>query len=152
MRRFFINPKGELYLTKDGIQYNVDQLSILRLLIPLIWRDFDTAAWNAEQMGVREQEMMDIILAHERQLQEEHARQCDPRLHGRDEVNSHADSPHASAPVPARIESDGDTVLEPRPFTSTVNLDIIANATVTTKEGLKIPVLKLKRKSAMNRR
>ena len=30
MRRFLINPQGDLYLTKDGIQYNADQLAILR--------------------------------------------------------------------------------------------------------------------------
>ena len=30
VRRFFINPQGDLYPTKDGIQYNADQLAILR--------------------------------------------------------------------------------------------------------------------------
>ena len=70
VRRFFINPQGDLYLTKDGIQYIVDQLGILRRLIPLIQRDFATAARNADQMGARAQETMDLILAHERELQQ----------------------------------------------------------------------------------
>ena len=30
VRRFFINPQGDLNPTKDGIQYNADQLAILR--------------------------------------------------------------------------------------------------------------------------
>ena len=44
LRRFFINPQGDLYPTKDGIQYNADQLAILRWLFPLIRRDFAKAA------------------------------------------------------------------------------------------------------------
>ena len=100
VRRFFINPQGDLYPTKDGIQYNVDKLGILRQLIPLIRKDFATAAQNADQMGAQEQETMDLILAHERELQAEHTRQRDPRLHGRDEVSSHADSPRAGLPPP----------------------------------------------------
>ena len=101
MRRFFINPQGDLYLTKDGIQYNADQLAILRWLFPLIHREFATAARYADQMGAREQETMDLILAHERKLQAEQARQCDPRLHGRDEADSHADSPRVAGAAPA---------------------------------------------------
>ena len=76
VRRFFINPQGDLYPTKDGIQYNADQLAILRQLFPLIPRDFAMAARNADQMGACEQETMDLILAHERELQAEEARQA----------------------------------------------------------------------------
>ena len=71
VRRFFINSQGDLYPTKDGIQYNVDQLAILRWLFPLICRDFAMAARNADQTGARKQETMDLILAHERELQAE---------------------------------------------------------------------------------
>ena len=140
MRRFFINPQGDLYPTKDVIQYNGDQLAILRRLIPLIRRDFATAARNADQMGACEQETMDLILAHEPELQEEQACQRDPRLHGRDEVDSHADSSRAAGPAPARIDRDGNTSAELRPSTSTVSPDIISSATVTTEEGVMIPV------------
>ena len=151
VKRFFINPQGDLYPTKDGIQYNVDKQGILKRLIPLIRRNFATAPWNADQMGPREQETMDLILAHERKLEAEHPCQCDPRLHGRDEVNSHADSPRAAAPAPSRIKCDGDTSPEPRPSTSTVSPGIISSATMTNEEGLIIPVPKLKCKSAMKR-
>ena len=51
VRRFFINPQGDLYPTKDGIQYNADQLAILKWLFPLIRRDFATAdgrPWTGE--------------------------------------------------------------------------------------------------------
>ena len=75
---------GWSYPTKDGIQYNGDQLAILRRLFSLICRDFATATRNADQMGAREQETMDLILAHERELQAEEARQCDPGLRCRD--------------------------------------------------------------------
>ena len=151
MRRFFINPQGELYLTKDGIRYIVDQLSILRRLIPLIRRDFATAAQIANGMGAQEQESMDLILAHEHELQEEHAHQRNLRLHSQDEVNSRADSPSATPPASARIECDGDTSPEPRPSTSNVSPDIIPSATATTEEGLIIPGPKLKRKIATKR-
>ena len=43
-------------------------------LIPLIRRDFATTARKADLMGAWEQETMDLILAHERELQEEQAR------------------------------------------------------------------------------
>ena len=78
VRRFYINPQGDLYPRKDSIQYNTDQLAILRRLFPLIRRDFATAARNADQMGAREHETMDLILAHERELQAEEARSTTP--------------------------------------------------------------------------
>ena len=151
VRRFFINPQGELYPTKDGVQYNANQLAILKRLFPLIRRDFATAARNTDQMGAREQETMELILAHEHELQAEQARQRDPRLQGRDEVDSHADSPRGAGPAPVRIEHDGATPAEPRPSTSTVSPDIASIGTVTTDEGVVIPVPKLKHQLATKR-
>ena len=55
-------------------------------------------------MGACEQETMDLILAHERQLQAEEARQRDPRLRGRYEVDSHA---AGAAPPQERACWDG---------------------------------------------
>ena len=99
-------------------------------------------------MGAREQETMDLILAHERELQAEQAGQPDPRLHGRDEVDSHADSPRAAGPAPTMIEHDETTSAEPQPSTSNVSPDIVSIWTVTTEQGVIIPVPKLKHKNA----
>ena len=148
MRRFFINPQGDLYPTKDGIQYNADQLAILRRLFPLIRRDFATAARNADQMGAREQETMDLILAHEHELQAEEARQRDPRLQGRDEVDSHAAGAAPARNGPAETASS----VAPRPSTSASGgggPDIVSITPVTPEEGTPVP--KLKRKKAVKR-
>ena len=133
MRRFFINPRGDLYPKKDGIQYNADQLAILRRLFPLIHREFATAARYTDQMGTREQETMDLILAHERELQAKQAGQCDPRLHSRDEVNSHVDSPRVAGAAPARNVHAETTSVEPRPSTSTGSPDMVCITPVTPK-------------------
>ena len=37
--------------TKDGIQFNADQLTVLRYLLPLIHDDFATATKSAQQMN-----------------------------------------------------------------------------------------------------
>ena len=116
--RFFINPQGDLFPTKYGIQYNADLLAILRQLFPLIHRDFATVAQNADQMGACEQETMDLILAHEHELQVEQARQHDPRICGWDEVDSHADSPSAIGTAHARNGHAETASAEPRPSTS----------------------------------
>ena len=83
VRRFFINLQGDLYTTKEGIQYNADQLAILRQLFPLIRRDFSMAARKADQMADHEQETMDLILAHECELLVEEVRQRDPGFKAR---------------------------------------------------------------------
>ena len=136
-------------MTKDRIQHDVDQLSILSRLIPLIEDDFAMATQNANQMGAWEQVTMDLILAHECQLQEERACQRDPTLHGLDEVSSHADSPRAAAALTAWIECDGDASPETMPSTSTAIMNTTC-ATATAEDG-PIPVSKLKRKSATKR-
>ena len=143
VRRFFINLQGDLYPTKDGIQYNADQLAILRRLFPLIRRDFATAARNADQMGAREQETMDLILAHERELQAEEARQRDHRLQGWDEVDSHA---AGAAPVRNR-HAETTSSAAPRPSTSASGggPDIVSITPVTPEEGAPVPKLKCKK-------
>ena len=142
VRRFFINSQGDLYQTKDGIQYNADQLAILRQLFPLICKDFAMAARNADQMGAREQETMDLILAHERELQVEEARQHNPRLQGRDEVDS-----YAAGAAPARKgHAETTSSVAPWPTTSASGSgqDIVSITHVTPKERTPVPKLKHK--------
>ena len=93
------------------------------------------AARNADQMGAREQETMDLILAHEPELQAEKTRQQDPRLQGWDEVNSHADSPRNTGPAPANKEHDGNTSEEPEPSTSTVRASSLVQLWKPRKES-----------------
>ena len=141
--RFFINPQGDLYPTKDGIQYNADQLAIPRRLFPVIRRDFAMATQNTDQMGAREQETMGLILAHERELQVEEARQRDSRLQGQDEVDS-----HAAGAAPARNKhAETTSSAEPWPSTSASGggLDIVSITPVTSEEGTHVPKLKHKK-------
>ena len=148
VRRFFINPQGDLYPRKDGIQYNADQLAILRRLFPLIPRDFATAARNADQIGACEQETMDLILAHERELQADFARQRDPRLQGRDEVDSHAAGAAPARNGPAEMASS--VALGPSTSASGGGgPDIVSIMPVTPDEGTPVP--KLKRKKTTKR-
>ena len=144
VRRFFINQQGNLYPTKDGIQYNADQLAIQRRLFPLICRDFATAARNADQMGTHEQETTDLILAHERELQAEEARQRDPRLQGWDEVDSHVAGAATTRNGPAETASS----VAPWPSTSASGgggPDIVSITPVTPEEGTPVPKLKRKK-------
>ena len=99
-------------------------------------------------MSAREQETMDLILAHERELQAEEAHQHDPRIQGRDEVDN-----HAAGAAPAR-NGPAETALSvaPRPSTSPSGggaLDIVSITPVTPDEGTPVP--KLKRKKAAKR-
>ena len=134
VRRFFINPQGDLYPTKDGIQYNADQLAILRRLFPLIRRDFATAARNADQMGAREQETMDLILAHE----------CKRKRLASATQGFKVDS-HASGAAPARNRpAETASSVAPRPSTCTSGgggPDIISIMSVTPEEGTPVPKL-----------
>ena len=96
-------------------------------------------------MGAREQETMDLIPAHERELQAEEARQRDPRLRGREEVDSHAAGAAPARNGPAETASS----LAPRPSTSASGgggKDIVSIMPVTPEEGTPVP--KLKRKKA----
>ena len=131
----------------DGIQYNADQLATLMHLFPLIHRDFATGARNADLMGACEQETMDLILAHERELLAEEACQHDPRLQGRYEVDS-----HAAGAAPARNgHAETASSVAPRPSTSASGGGpvIVSITPVTPKEGTPMP--KLKRKKAAKR-
>ena len=96
-------------------------------------------------MGAREQETMDLILAHEHKLQAEEARQRDPRLQGWDEVDS-----HVAGAAPARNgHAETTSSAAPRPSTSAGGggPDIVSIMPVTPEEGTPVP--KLKRKKAM---
>ena len=95
-------------------------------------------------MGAREPETMDLILAHERELQAEEAYQHDPRLQGRDEVDS-----HVAGAAPARnghAETTSSAAPQPSTSASGGGLDIISITPVTLEEGTPVP--KLKRKKA----
>ena len=94
-------------------------------------------------MGAREQETMDLILAHECELQAEEAGQRDPRLQGRDEVDS-----HAAGTTPARNRhAETTSSAAPRPSTSASGggPDIVSITPVTPEEGTPVPKLKQKR-------
>ena len=90
---------------------------------------------------------MDLILAHERELQVEEARQRDPRLQGRDEVDS-----YAAGAAPAR-KGHAETTSSVAPWPSTSasggGPDIVSITPVTPKE--RTPMPKLKHKKATER-
>ena len=94
------------------------------------------AARNADQMGAREQETMDLILAQERELQAEEARQRDPGLQGQDEVDSHA----AGAAPASNGRAETTSSAAPRPSTSDGGgPDIFSITPVTPEEGTPCP-------------
>ena len=94
MRRFFINNQSQLCPTRDGVQYNGEQLDVLRCLLPLIGYDFVTAARTTQWMSEREKDTMPLILVWEQRDQEGIQQ---PHEEGADEVDSPAPSPCTAA-------------------------------------------------------
>ena len=94
MQRFLINNQSQLCPTRDSVQYNAEQLEVLRRLLPQLCDDFQTAARSAQHMTEQEQDTMALILAQE---QKDSPQQ--PHNDGMDEVDSHDLSPCATAPA-----------------------------------------------------
>ena len=123
VRRYFYNDQKQLQATKDGIQYNADQITTLRRLLPLISRDFEVASRRAAQMTAHEQETLALIDAME--LEEAQRGVDEPDSgHGPSMASDSDDTAIlALASVPAAPEAS------PTPGTST--------GTVTTPTKLK---------------
>ena len=82
-------------------------------------------------------------MAHERELQAEDARQRNPRLQGRDEVDSRAAGAAPASNGPAETTSS----VAPRPSTSASGggPDIVSITPGTPEEGTPVPKLKCKK-------
>ena len=100
MQRFLINNQSQLCSTRDSVQYNAEQLEVLRRLLPQLCDDFQTAARSAQHMTEQEQDTMALILAREQKDMEDSPQQ--PYNDGVDEVDSHDLSPCATAPASCR--------------------------------------------------
>ena len=94
LQRFLINNQSQLCLTRDSVQYNAEQLEVLRRLLPQLCDDFQTAARSAQHMTEKEQDTMTRILAWEQKDMEDSPQQ--PHNDGMDEVDSHDLSPCAT--------------------------------------------------------
>ena len=97
MQRFLINNRSQLCPTTDSVQYNAEQLEVLRRLLPQLCDDFQTAARSAQHMTEQEQDTMALILAQEQKDREDSPQQ--PHNDGMDEVDSHDLSPYATDPA-----------------------------------------------------
>ena len=71
MQRFLINNQSQLCPTRDSVQYNAEQLKVLRRLLPQLCDDFQTAARSAQHMTEQEQDTMALILAREQKDMED---------------------------------------------------------------------------------
>ena len=100
MQRFLINNQSQLCPTRDSVQYNAEQLEVLRCLLPQLCDDFQTAARSAQHMIEQEQDHMAFILAREQNDMEDSQQQ--PHNDGMDEVDSHDLSSRATAPASCR--------------------------------------------------
>ena len=85
MQRFLINNQSQLCPTRDSVQYNAEQLEVLRRLLPQLCDDFQTAARSAQYMTEQEQDTMAVILAREQKDMEDSPQQ--PNNDGVDEVD-----------------------------------------------------------------
>ena len=100
MQRFLINNQSHLCPTRDSVQYNAEQLEVLRRLLPQLCDDFQMAARSAQHMTEQEQDHMAFILAREQKDMEDSPQQ--PHNDGMDEVDSHDLSSRATAPASCR--------------------------------------------------